>query len=247
MQSFNFALARTAFPENIGSAARALAVMGFDHLSLIAPVCDYQDERAITLASNAADTVLKNTTIYPDVRSWSASCDLVIGLSARTRDLGPIFFELPQLPEILNAPAHAARARIGFLFGCERSGLDNDELSYCHYVCGIPTQAHTQYRSLNLAQAVQIVAYTAMLFLNQKNQDDLKMQSHSTEVFAEDAKRSFDRFLEQLVYSDRMQSFRQRTTPEQTLRRLRQLFQNSIDSQASLDFLYGFLRILSKN
>ncbi len=234
--SYNIALARPYFPENIGSSARALAVMGFSRLSVINPNCNPFEDRAVTLASHAAPTVLAQTQVYQSTSDWAATCDFRIGFCLRERALGPKTCQLPELPEILQQTPHS---RVGLLFGCEKSGLDNDELSVCHYVCEIPTSMAWQYHSLNLSQAVQIVLYT---LFTQLQLTPRRASPAEEEPPSEAGLRSLDRYLEQCVVSPQLKSFSQRTTPAQTLRRLRMIASQSIRFQSDLDFFYGFLK-----
>ncbi len=239
LQHFNrthIALARTYFPENIGSSARAMAVMGFSHLSVIAPYCDPRDERAVTLASHAAESVLKNVKVYSSMTDWASTCDFRVGFCLRNRALGPKTCMLTELPDILKTQPHS---NLGLLFGCEKSGLDNHELSFCHYVCEIPTSSLWNYHSLNLAQAVQVVSYTLFTQWRGGNSSKVSLLEPGP---SQTGLKSLDGYLSQLVLSPKMRSFSQRTTPEQTLRRLRMMAARSIQSQADCDFFYGFLK-----
>jgi len=233
---YNIALARPYFPENIGSSARALAVMGFSNLSVINPNCDPFEDRAVTLASHAAKTVLAHTQIYSSTVDWASTCDFRVGFCLRDRALGPKTCMLPELPGILQNQHYS---RVGLLFGCEKSGLDNDELSFCHYVCEIPTSSALDYHSLNLAQAVQVVTYTLLTQMCHSPMTELPMGEEAPSAAA---LRSLDDYLERLVLSQQMQAFSQRTTSAQTLRRLRMIASQSIRFQSDLNFFYGFLK-----
>lgn len=148
-------LVRPTHPGNIGAAARALKNMGLADLRLVAPEAAPDHPEARARAAGAADR-LAQIRIHATLEEALADCGLVIGTSARSRHV-----EWPALD-----PADAARrlvdaAALGrpsaLVFGPERTGLTNAELDHCHFVVTIPTDA--AYPSLNLAAAVQIMAY----------------------------------------------------------------------------------------
>jgi tRNA/rRNA methyltransferase len=152
-----FVLVGTSHPGNVGAAARAIKTMGFVHLALVAPryadVLQHPD--AVAFASGA-DDVLAATAISPDLMTAAGDCGLLVALSSRVRDFGPPLRGPEWLPELARNAAAQGR-RVGFVFGSERYGLDNDTVYRCDALLSLP--AYSQYASLNLAQAVQIVAW----------------------------------------------------------------------------------------
>jgi tRNA (cytidine32/uridine32-2'-O)-methyltransferase len=155
--SVRFVLVRTSHPGNIGSAARAIRTMGFHELALVAPA-HFPHAEAIALAAGAGD-VLERATVASDFVSSIADCGLVLGCTARRRSV-----ELPVLTPreaAARVRAHPAGAPIAIVFGNERTGLENDELMRCHAAVHIPTDP--TFSSLNLAQAVQVLAYELRL------------------------------------------------------------------------------------
>ena len=140
--------------ENIGAAARAMKNFGLSELRLIAPKTEWPNERAKVLASGAAD-IIEGTGVYPDARAALADFGLVLATTARGRDV---------LREVLTPAAAAARLRAAsaagirtaILFGGERAGLDNDEMSLADAAITIPT---AEFPSLNLGQAVLLIGY----------------------------------------------------------------------------------------
>ena len=147
-------LAQPQLPENIGAAARAMKNFGLTELRLIAPQCRWPHERALALASGAGD-ILEAAKVYPDAAGALADIRLVLATTARGRDV---------VREILTPEAGAGRLRAaslggiksGILFGGERAGLTNDELSLAEAVITIPTAS---FSSLNLGQAVLLLGY----------------------------------------------------------------------------------------
>jgi tRNA (cytidine32/uridine32-2'-O)-methyltransferase len=149
-----FVLVGTSHPGNIGSAARAMKTMGFDRLVLVAPE-RFPHAEADALAAGAGD-VLTAADVRIDLRDALADCRLVIGTSARRRGV-PMPELSPREAAAQLMRACAAGDDVAIVFGRERTGLENEELQLCHAAIHIP--ANPDYSSLNLAAAVQIVAY----------------------------------------------------------------------------------------
>lgn len=149
-----FILVGTSHAGNVGAAARAIKVMGFAELVLVAPrFADVASrEEAVAMASGAAD-VLARTRVVATLAEALDGVHCACATAMTPRDFGPPT-HAPR--ELLPALAGEAR-RIAFVFGSERYGLANDDVYRCHACLSIPTQPG--YGSLNLAQAVQVVAY----------------------------------------------------------------------------------------
>ena len=146
-------LVGTQHPGNIGSAARAMKTMGLEELVLVAPE-QFPDPQAFALAAGAAD-LLERARVCATLAEAVADCRTVIATTARQRTV-----PMPGL----SPREGAARAReaqplgpVALVFGRERTGLENAELQLCHAAIHIP--ANPDYSSLNLAAAVQVVAY----------------------------------------------------------------------------------------
>jgi len=153
VQRVRVVLINTTHPGNIGAAARAMKVMGMHNLHLVTPKL-FPHADATALASGA-DDILQHATVHSSLESALTGCGLVLGTSARLRSLA-----MPQLDARAAAQkafAEAERHDVALLFGRERYGLTNDEMQRCHALVNIP--ADPGYSSLNLAQAVQILAY----------------------------------------------------------------------------------------
>jgi tRNA/rRNA methyltransferase len=150
---FRFVLVAPSHPGNIGAAARAMLTMGFGRLVLVAPR-RFPDPEAVALASGAT-TVLDAARVVDSIDDALAGAVLAIGLSARKREFAGRV--LPVRTAAAEAVAHAAHGEIALVFGTEMSGLSNEELARCGVVATIP--ANADYVSLNVAAAVQVVAY----------------------------------------------------------------------------------------
>lgn len=140
-------------PDNIGGVARAMMNMGLTRLRLVRPL-SYEPER-LSAAAHRSQDFQAGIEIYDDLGAALADCNLVAAASSRFRRLSPRLATPRQL-----APALLAHTRDGFpaiLFGREDFGLPNEVVDQAHYQLVIP--ADPAYPSLNLAQAVLLVAY----------------------------------------------------------------------------------------
>lgn len=146
-------LVNTSHPGNIGSAARAMKTMGLSELYLVNPV-DFPNSNANALASNAAD-VVENAIVVNDVSEALEECGLIVGASARSRTIPWPMLSPRAFAE--KAMIESAQNKVAILFGREQSGLTNEELQRCHFHVNIPS--NPDYSSLNLASAVQVIAY----------------------------------------------------------------------------------------
>ena len=156
--STRFVLVEPSHPGNVGAAARALKTMGFARLVVVRPKIAHvhEDPEAIAMASGA-DDVLGNTHVVDSLDEALSGVHWSFALSARSREYGP-----PALTP--RAAAHRALEliahgpnEIALVFGNERVGLSNADVERCSGIVHIP--ANPAYSSLNLAQAVQVLAY----------------------------------------------------------------------------------------
>ncbi|HTN43500.1 MAG TPA: RNA methyltransferase [Nitrospiria bacterium] len=153
LKNISIVLVRPTRPGNIGAAARAIKNMGLSRLVLVRPV-DPLSSDSYTMAYGAHD-VLQRAKVYGSLRTAVARCRYVVGTTARThKGYGKPSTLMKTVPDLL---ARAKRHPVAVLFGPESSGLANDEIALCQSLVTIPTaEAHT---SINLAQAVMVVAY----------------------------------------------------------------------------------------
>ncbi|MCP5411660.1 MAG: RNA methyltransferase [Alphaproteobacteria bacterium] len=147
-------LSHTQMGENIGSAARAMKNFGLGELILIAPKCGWPNDRAQMLASGAAD-IIEAAQVFDTTEAALAPYSLVLATTARGRDVVKEIYTPQAAARHLRATAKAG-ARTAILFGNERAGLTNEEMSLADGVITIPT---ADFWSLNLAQAVLVTAY----------------------------------------------------------------------------------------
>jgi len=153
LDAIRIVLVAPSHPGNIGAAARAMLTMGLTRLVLVAPR-RFPDPDAVALASGAT-SVLDNASVVATLDAALAGCVAAIGLSARPREFAGRV--LPVRDAAVEAIGLSAHGDVALVFGTEMSGLSNVELARCGTVGTIP--ANAEYASLNLAAAVQVVAY----------------------------------------------------------------------------------------
>ena len=149
-----FILMQTSHPGNVGAAARAMKVMGFSDLVLVQPrFADVlSQEETVAMASGAAD-ILARARIVDSLEQALDGVTYACATAMTPRDFGPP----THAPRALLPQLAASGHRVAFVFGSERYGMANDDVYRCHAVLSVPT--HPDYGSLNLAQAVQLIAY----------------------------------------------------------------------------------------
>src|SRR5206468_1676947 len=151
MERIRIVLCRPNHPGNIGATARAMKAMGLSDLRLVAPE-RYPAPEAQWMATSAAD-VLEAAKLHSTLHEAISDCVAAFALSARPREWSP------QVLDVRSAAARAVEmdAPVAFVFGNEAAGLTNEEMFACQFLVHIP--ANPEFSSLNLAQAVQVVAY----------------------------------------------------------------------------------------
>ena len=152
--STRFILINTSHAGNVGATARAMKVMGFRDLVLVAPrFADVLSrEETVAMASGAAD-ILVRARIVATLDEALEGMHVACATAMTPRDFGP-----PTATPRSHLPALAASGeRVAFVFGSERYGMSNEDVYRCQVCLSIPTQP--EYGSLNLAQAVQLISY----------------------------------------------------------------------------------------
>ena len=147
-------LSRAQLGENIGAAARAMANFGLSDLRLAAPRCAWPNQKAVAMAAGASELV-DAVRVFPEVRDAIGDLNFILATTARDRGIARDVLTPEKAAKTLRAAA-ARGEKTGILFGNERAGLDNEEISFCDAVITIPT---AEFASINLAQAVLIASY----------------------------------------------------------------------------------------
>ena len=164
--------------ENVGAAARAMRNFGLSELVLIAPQFRWPSDRASALAAGAGD-ILQKAAIHPTAAEALAPFNLVLATTARDRDVLKKI-HTPEAAARRLRQASSAGARTALLFGGERAGLDNEEMSLADGVVTIPTE---KFSSLNLGQAVLLLGYEWLKSADAKARSHLDSLSFEHELF----------------------------------------------------------------
>ena len=146
-------LVETSHPGNIGAVARAMKNMGLEKLVLVRPK-EFPHSEASARASGAAD-VLEKALVVDRLEEGIADCGFIVATTARDRDQNIRVLDVRDGAQRI--VAESLRGPVALLFGNERTGLTNEELSLAHLLLRIP--ANPEYSSLNLAMATQLVTY----------------------------------------------------------------------------------------
>jgi tRNA/rRNA methyltransferase len=141
--------------ENIGAAARAMANFGLSRLRLVAPRQSWPNDKARMMAAGA-DRILDGAELFGSLEAAIADCTFVVAATARAHDQAKPVVGAPQAAALM-APRTAAGEPVAIAFGRERNGLENDEIALADCILTLPV--NPAFASLNLAQAVAVIAY----------------------------------------------------------------------------------------
>jgi TrmH family RNA methyltransferase len=230
-------LVRTTHPGNIGGAARAMKTMGLGRLYLVDPKIFPSADA--TARAAGADDVLADAYVCSSLETALDGCELVLATTARNRRLEwPV--GTPREAAVWVKEA-AARGDVALVFGREDSGLSNTELDACQRVIRIPTSA--RFRSLNVAQAVQICAYEMRLaFSDEAAPGSEPMMAGDPVAGAEqldDLFRHATGVMEAVGYFDPEQ-------PKLLKRRLKRMFSRGRLLRSEVQILRGFLSAIEE-
>ncbi len=237
LENVKVVLVGTSHSGNIGSAARAMKVMGLSQLVLVDPQCSV-DDQTLALAAGAAD-VANNAKTFATLEEAVADCSLVVGSSARSRTLEWPMLEPRECGEKFAVEGQSDQ--VALVFGRERTGLTNEELQRCHYHVCIP--ANPEYSSLNLAMAVQTLAYEVRVaHLNQEQAQ--YPQAPEAEYPRHQELERFYQHLETVM--DKTQ-FINKDQPGQVVNKLRRLFSRARPEAQEINILRGVLTAVEKS
>lgn len=229
LQRVRIVLVEPTHPGNIGAAARAMKAMGLGELCLVAPRTFPSAEA--TARAAGADDVLHRALVLESVDDALADCGLVLGTTARLRRI-----EWPVIDAregACRAVAQSARSPVAVVFGRERSGLTNAEIDRCNALIRIP--AAERFSSLNVAAAVQIVAYEMRVAaFGEGVPKALPRARAATADELEGFYRHLEATLVEIGYLDP-------DAPKLLMRRLRRLFSRVEPDRAEINILRGIL------
>lgn len=236
LNNIRIVLCATSHPGNIGSAARAMKTMGFQHFYLVNPQ-HYPDSQATALAAGASD-VLDNAIVTSTLSEALVGCAFAVGLSARKRNLShEIVTPKMAAIEVLKI---GQNQQVALVFGTEMSGLSNAELDCCQLLAMIP--ANPEYSSLNLAMAVQVMCYELRM-----QALELAAQAGNREAFPgvaelatnDDLERFYTHLEETLLHIGYLNP----AAPKKLFERLRRLYARARLEKEEINLLRGVLTL----
>jgi len=230
-------LVETTHPGNIGAVARAMKNMSMANLWLVSPKI-FPSADATSRASGA-DDVLANASVCQSLQEAIADCQLVIGASARCRTISWPEMTPRECAEkiVINEPD----SKVAIIFGRENSGLKNHELDLCHFLLRIP--CNSQYSSLNIAAAVQVVCYE--LFVAAGGQEAVVIGDKGKCPKA--TAMQMESFYAHLYQALTDIGFMHPDKSKSIMRRLRRIYNRVQLDTKELDILRGILRMSQDN
>ena len=231
-----FVLIGTSHAGNVGAAARAMKVMGFHDLVLVQPrfadVATHDEARAM---ASGADDILAGARVVATLAEALDGISWACATAMTPRDFGPP----THTPREHFATLAASPQRVAFVFGPERTGLANDDVYRCHACLSVPT--HPAYGSLNLAQAVQLIAYDWRQALG-----GFGVQPRTTDPALADGA-ALDGLLQHWAQTLVQIGFLDPAKPKKLLPRLQQLLNRAGLTQEEVHILRGIARSASRS
>lgn len=235
LKRIRFVLTRTTHPGNIGASARAMKNMGLSRLYLVSP--KYFPHPEAYARSSGAEDLLTNAVVTDSVSEAIQDCHVVIGTSSRSRSLAWPVISVRECAEKMRT--FGENAEIAVVFGSERTGLTNEELTLCHYHLVIPCDP--DFSSLNLAAAVQVVAYE--LWLGSSSQEEITDRVASGQATFEQMELFYEHLQQTLIQL----AFLDRSNPRLLMTKLRRLFSRAHVEENELNILRGILTAINKS
>ena len=222
-----FILFEPTHPGNIGAAARAIKTMGFDKLCLINPI-KHPHSEARARSASALD-VLLGAEVFDNLQDAIKDCGLIIGTTARTRRISVPIKNIRETASSIFA--EAKQKPVAVIFGPEKSGLINEQVDCCNQLVNIPSIG--SYKSLNLAMAVQIVAYELRVA-----SEALPAEIKARNLASNEDIELFYNHLNQVLLET---GFLDPKNPKQLMRRLRTLFNRAQMDENEINIMRGIL------
>lgn len=239
LQNIRVVLVNTSHAGNIGGAARAMKNMGLSRLVLVDPE-DFPSPNAVARASGATD-ILDSARVVATLEEALAGCSLVLGTSARDRRIPWPLLD-PRECASVSVEQSAGGGEVALVFGREYAGLTNEELQRCQYHVHIPSDP--QFSSLNLAAAVQVLAYEVRMAWLAAEGRPTKVEKLETTAMLDaqpvtvDELENYFGHLEQTLVDI---GFLDPAKPRHLMPRLRRLYGRSGVSKLEMNILRGIL------
>lgn len=230
-------LLETSHPGNIGAVARAMKNMAMDNLCLVNPKVFPSADA--TARASGADDILAEAKVYSNLPEAIADCQLVLGASARCRTIS--WPELTPRECAEKVIIHEPGNKVAILFGRENSGLKNHELDLCHFLLRIP--CNSDYSSLNVAAAVQVVCYELFVAAGIKEGSRVGDKGDMPLATGEQMESYYAHLHQALIDIGFMHPDKSKSI----MRRLRRIYNRIHLDTKELDILRGILRMSQGN
>lgn len=229
-------LVRPQMGENIGAAARAMMNFGITDLRLVAPRDGWPNQAAIDMSAGAFEH-MPEPHIFKTLPESLHDCHFSYATTARARDMNKQSY-IAQDAASDALKRHNEGQKVAFIFGPERTGLENEDLSYCNALVHIPT--HPDFSSINLGQSVLLMCYQLLIEKSPQNmaQSDKKHEPAPQN----ELQNLFSRLEEQL---DDTSFFKNDDLRSSALKNIRNLFLRAEPSEQEVKTFHGIIRALT--
>ena len=234
LSAIKIILVAPTHPGNIGASARAMKTMGLEKLVLVQPK-KFPHQSAIEMAAGA-DDILDKAVVVESLQEALVGCHMVFASSARPREINLPGMKPEVCARLISTCSHSTQVAI--VFGREHAGLTNDELLQANYHVCIP--ANPDYSSLNLAQAVQIIAYELRLKVLSP---EVQTGIHTETLATADEVQGLQEHLEQVMTEV---DFLKPSNPKRLPQRVRRLLNRTGLEQTEVNILRGLLTQIQK-
>lgn len=236
LQNLRIVLVGTTHPGNIGAAARAMKTMRLSQLYLVDPKI-YPSAEATSRAAGA-DDVLANAVVTETLAEALVNTQTVYATTARPRSISwEVFTPRQAAADIVPM---LETQQVAIVFGRENSGLTNEEVGQANRIVHIPT--NPDYSSLNLASAVQLLAYEVLTEL--LGEEDKSSQPQKTVEFM--SHEQMEQFYAHLEETMLQSGFLRPEQPGKLMQRMRRLFGRAVLQEDEYNILRGFMKSINE-
>ena len=221
----------TRYAGNIGAAARAMMNFGLKNMILVSPRCKFNED-AYAKARYAAH-IFENAPVYETLDEIAPDFQVLIGTSQR----GANRLHMRMSPRIsaLEIAAKYSHVKTGIVFGDEKAGLSNSDLEKCAWYVTIPS--HPDFKSLNLAHSVTVVAYELFLTTIKAEDEIYKEPAESEQV---------QRLLDHVIQFSKAVKFPNRGSPDRVFADMKRALSSADLRRTDVNLLHGFMRFMEE-
>ena len=221
-------------PENIGMCARSMLNYGFSDLRIVNPKKAFPNDKAISASAGAFGKIIKKTRVFSNLEEAMKNIQILFATSVRVRDIEKnILTPREAIKLLINKYKYS---KIGFLFGPEKAGLHNTDLSEANFIIQIPT--NPGFGSLNLAMAVNIICYEWFINHHKKISTEI---NKNVELVDKNNLTIFKKFLIENIHET---GFFKNKDFEKLETNVKNIFSKSLLTNKELLMLYGIIKSL---